>query len=114
VARQVILIDDIDGSTGAETLTYTFEGQDYEIDLSEQNAQKFRAALAPYVEKSREVERSPVPSAGGRRTRRSSSSGRSKEELAAIRAWAEANGHDVAPRGRIKREILEAYDKAHA
>src|ERR1700756_3711571 len=99
MARQVILIDDIDGSTGAETLTYTFEGQDYEIDLSEQNAQKFRAALAPYLEKSREVERAAVRTPGVRRTRQGGGSGRSRDELSAIRSWAEANGRDVAPRG---------------
>lgn len=114
MAQRVIFVDDIDGTEGAETILYSVDGQDYEIDLSEANAKKLRAALAPYVEKSRAVDRSPALSAGGRgRTRRSNSSGRSKEELASIRAWAEANNHDVAPRGRIKADVLEAYDKAH-
>lgn len=39
-----------------------------------------------------------------------SASGRSPEEMAKIREWANANGHEVAERGRIKKEILDAYD----
>jgi hypothetical protein len=39
-----------------------------------------------------------------------SASGKSPAELAAIRTWANANGHEVAERGRIKAEIVAAYD----
>ncbi|MEU5836356.1 histone-like nucleoid-structuring protein Lsr2 [Streptomyces diacarni] len=38
---------------------------------------------------------------------------RSKEELAAIRTWARANGHQVADRGTPSRSVLDAYDAAH-
>jgi hypothetical protein len=38
---------------------------------------------------------------------------RSKEELAAIRAWARAHGHEVADRGNPPRAVLDAYDAAH-
>ncbi|MEW2297118.1 histone-like nucleoid-structuring protein Lsr2 [Streptomyces sp. NPDC006743] len=38
---------------------------------------------------------------------------RSKEELAAIRAWARANGHQVADRGNPAKAVLDAYDAAH-
>lgn len=38
MAQKVVLIDDLDGSEGSETLTYTVNGQDYEIDLSKKNA----------------------------------------------------------------------------
>jgi hypothetical protein len=116
MAQRVILVDDLDGSEGAETLRYSVDGQEYEIDLSESNAEKFRSAFKSYIEKSRPVERESVPysGGGGRRSRRSSASGRSKEDLSAIRAWAETQGHDVAPRGRIKKDIIEAYDKAHS
>ena len=41
-----------------------------------------------------------------------SASGKSPAELAAIRAWANENGHEVAERGRIKAEIVAAYDAA--
>ncbi|MFM9633435.1 MULTISPECIES: Lsr2 family DNA-binding protein [Streptomyces] len=38
---------------------------------------------------------------------------RSKEQLAAIRSWARANGHQVADRGTPAKAVLEAYDAAH-
>lgn len=39
-----------------------------------------------------------------------SKSGRSPEELDAIRAWARDNGHEVADRGRIAAAIITAYE----
>ena len=39
-----------------------------------------------------------------------SASGKSPAELQAIRDWANANGYEVAERGRIKAEIVAAYD----
>ncbi|MFB7484463.1 histone-like nucleoid-structuring protein Lsr2 [Streptomyces anulatus] len=40
-------------------------------------------------------------------------SGRSREELAAIRAWARENGHQVADAGMVPRRVQESYDAAH-
>ncbi|MET7888938.1 Lsr2 family DNA-binding protein [Streptomyces avermitilis] len=40
-------------------------------------------------------------------------SGRSREELARIRTWARANGHQVADAGMIRKAVLKAYDAAH-
>ncbi|MET9077906.1 histone-like nucleoid-structuring protein Lsr2 [Streptomyces sp. NPDC004232] len=37
----------------------------------------------------------------------------SKEQLAAIRTWARANGHQVADRGTPAKTVLDAYDAAH-
>ena len=47
MARQTTITDDMDGSPNAETISYSFDGQDYEIDLSPENREKFRQALAP-------------------------------------------------------------------
>lgn len=44
---------------------------------------------------------------------RPKAAGRSKEELTTIRAWARANGHQVAGTGMVRKEVLEAYDAAH-
>lgn len=41
-----------------------------------------------------------------------SKSGRSPEELDAIRVWARDNGHEVADRGRIAAAIIKAYEDA--
>ncbi|MGW1364542.1 Lsr2 family DNA-binding protein [Streptomyces chartreusis] len=41
------------------------------------------------------------------------SSGRTKEELAAVRTWARSHGLRVADVGMISRSVLQAYDAAH-
>ncbi|MGV9883340.1 Lsr2 family DNA-binding protein [Streptomyces sp. NPDC003006] len=60
--------------------------------------------------------------AGGHITATSSSSSapaamgarkRTSQELAAIRTWARANGHQVAGRGNPPKTVLDAYDAAH-
>ncbi|MFI1839474.1 Lsr2 family DNA-binding protein [Streptomyces olivaceoviridis] len=38
---------------------------------------------------------------------------RSKEELAVIRTWARAHGHQVADRGNPAKAVMDAYDAAH-
>lgn len=38
----------------------------------------------------------------------------SKEHRLAVREWANSNGYTVGDRGRIKAEILEAFEAAHA
>ncbi|MGW4688508.1 Lsr2 family DNA-binding protein [Streptomyces sp. NPDC004244] len=40
-------------------------------------------------------------------------SGRTREELANIRTWARANGHQVADAGMVRKAVLDAYDAAH-
>jgi hypothetical protein len=57
MAQKVSLIDDLDGSEADETVTYSLDDHEYEIDLSEENAAKFRETLEPYINKSRPIER---------------------------------------------------------
>ena len=111
IVRQ--LIDDIDGSEirdgAGDRIDFAFRGVDYQIDLSAANIAKLEKALKPYIDAAAKVR-------GGGRSRRSkvSSNGKSSpEQLAAIRDWARKNGHEVADRGRIKSEIVEAFDAAH-
>ncbi|GGP90250.1 Lsr2 family DNA-binding protein [Streptomyces melanogenes] len=40
-------------------------------------------------------------------------SGRTREELAAVRAWAREHGHQVADAGMVPKRVLKAYDAAH-
>ena len=105
----VTLIDDVDGSPADETVLFSLDGVNYEIDLTADNAAKLRDALAPWVGHAR---RSGGRRAAGRRTARpggSSSSG----DAAKIREWARANGFTVSDRGRIPAEVTEAYAKAN-
>jgi len=104
------LIDDLDGSvldTGA-TINFSLEGRAYEIDLSEKNVKKLRAAFEPFTSAARLVG-SPAP--GARRASRPRAA--SSRDLADVRSWAEKNGHEISARGRISSSVLAAYDAAH-
>jgi|SRR3954454_6278104 len=114
MAQKVMLIDDLDGSEGAETIRYSVDGKDYEIDLSEKNAERFRSTLREFIDASREVEQPPVLTLAPARASRRSSGGSGRDDIAQIRAWAESQGMDVSARGRIKNEVIAAYDQAHS
>jgi septation ring formation regulator EzrA len=112
VAQRVVLSDDLDGSEATQTLQYMIDGQEYEIDLSEENVQRFHEALEPFVSASRQVQRQAALTRRRGDGRRRSGS-RWRDDIPQIRAWAEANDYEVSARGRIKKEILDAYDEAH-
>jgi hypothetical protein len=103
---QVLLIDDIDGSEGAETVTFSLDGVSYEIDLSAKNAAKLRDAFAMWVGNARKVGRGSSSASAARGSRRASRSG---NDTAAIRSWAKENGYEVSERGRISRQVMDAY-----
>jgi nucleoid-associated protein Lsr2 len=111
----VSLVDDMDGSTAAETVEFGLDGVSYEIDLSDGNAKKLRDALAGYVSAARRAG-GRRRSAGGGGTRRASGGGGARpsvdrEQNAAIREWARKQGMKISDRGRIPAEVLEAYHK---
>jgi len=101
----VVITDDIDGTDGAETVSFGVDGVQYEIDLSEQNRAKFQTAFALYTEHGRRVRpqyRRPGAASTGARTDR-----------AAVRSWAKENGLQVSERGRISADVMAQYEAAH-
>ena len=112
----VRFIDDLDGSDAVGTVTFSLENRAYEIDLSNENTDKLHDALAPFIEHGRQV--SGRGAGRGRRRAQTQSSEEKKparsnrEETAAIREWARANGHKVNDRGRISKSVVEAYQAA--
>ena len=103
----VVLVDDIDGDDASETVSFALDGVDYEIDLSEGNAEALREALARYTAAGRRV--------GGRRRKgqRVAAGGDTGPSAADVRQWARENGWDVPERGRVSAEVREAYARAH-
>ena len=105
--RHVIeLVDDLDqtlinNNGGAHT--FALDGRTYDIDLTDENAEKLSAALAPFIAVARRSDK-PAPRVRGR--------ARTKSQTDAIREWARANGYDVSDRGRIAESIIEAYKNA--
>ncbi len=74
----VELVDDVDGSPAAETVSFGLDGVQYQIDLSEGNATALREALAPYIGHGRRA-------GGGRRRSGGSSGSELGEQVRALR-----------------------------
>ncbi len=102
---QVLLIDDLDGSKADRTVSFSLEGDQYEIDLSQANIDKLYDALAPYSEAARKVRPS--------RNRKTSTQGSSTGKSALVREWARSRGMKVSERGRVSQEVIDAYEAAH-
>lgn len=105
----VKLVDDLDGGEASETVRFGFDGTDYEIDLSDDNAQVMREALSKYVSAGRK--------AGGSSRRETATSKRSggtqrDYDPAAVKAWAAARGKDVPARGRLPKALVEEFKAA--
>lgn len=104
------IADDFDGSTPAETVTFSVGGRNYEIDLSEENRAEFDALLAEFEEKMKKftdvARRADRSSTAGRISGRASSS---RSDVAKVRLWAVDNGFVVKDRGRIPAEVMDAY-----
>src|SRR5687768_18253840 len=98
MAQRIVLTDDLDGSEATQTVNYTIDGQEYEIDLSEENVQRFHEALEPFVSKSRQVERQVAPRRRGRGDGRRRSGASGRDDIPQIREWAESQGMDVSAR----------------
>lgn len=104
MARKTVveLVDDIDGGAADETVTFTVDGVTYEVDLSDENAERLRDSFAPYIAAGTRV--------SGRNKARKSYGG---PDRSAVRAWASEHGYTVSDRGRLPEAVLEAYAAAH-
>lgn len=118
MAERVIhqLTDDISGADipegEGESIEFSVRGVTYRIDLSTTNAAKFDKALKPYVDaatKQGATRRRTAATPNGRARKAAAAS---TEKLAAIREWARNNGYEVSTRGRIRADVVEAYNAA--
>lgn len=105
------LVDDLSGDVieagNGRTIQFGFDGSNYEIDLTDDNADKLREAFSDYIAAARKV-------SGRSASAPRAAKGRSNpDELARIREWAAANGHEVAARGRISQQVRDAYAAAN-
>lgn len=118
------ITDDLDGAEydpdkgEGETVTFGWKGREYSIDLKSKHADEFAKAMERYVDHARRLARRPAVTASGsshtdgsgRRRGGGQGMGRSKEELAEMRAWLRANGHEVADSGLVPKRLQEIYD----
>lgn len=114
--KRVDLIDDLDGSTAEETISFGLDGASYEIDLSQTNAAELRENMTEFLEHARRLGRDKTATKGTRQRSTPQSGPTARDERArtqAIRTWARAAGYEVSDRGRIPTNIVDAYDRAH-
>lgn len=110
MAQKVLvqMVDDLDGTSSDDVSTVSFglDGVEYEVDLSDPNAENLRKALEDYVAVARRT--------GGRKRRGVSpgSGSTDKGEAGLVREWALENGYELAARGRIPGHVVAAYKEA--
>ena len=124
-----------------DTVDFAYRGTPYKLDLGPKTAAQFDEGMAKYIEaatraQQREQERGATPAqsapttksrrtgrakpAGGARGRRKAASGKliaeqlTADQRKAIREWANENGHNISSRGRLRAEVIHAYNDAHA
>jgi hypothetical protein len=84
----VQLTDDLDGKPATETVRFSLDGRDYEIDLSEKNARALRKDLQPWTTAAYRTPRSRTGSTSRLET---------GVDSTAVRAWAASNGIELSP-----------------
>ena len=107
---QVQLVDDLSGDEAQETVRFSLDGTDYEIDLTEENAKTLRSALGEYIDKGRKASGGGSKrSAGNPKTNTARTK---REDTQQIRQWAQENGYNPSSRGRITQSIIDAYNES--
>jgi hypothetical protein len=96
------LQDDIDGSKATQTIRFALDGVEYEIDVSDRNANRLRNSLSEFIANGRKV--------GSRRGRKATPT--SQVDTKAVRAWAESTGIELSKRGRIPADVISQYHAA--
>jgi hypothetical protein len=103
---EVVLVDDLTGDPADTTVKFSLDKTEYELDLTNENADALREALSRYVNAARKV------SGVGRRAAASGRTPYSGYDPAAVRAWANGQGIEVNARGRIKADVVEQFRAA--
>lgn len=114
MAQQVEIIirltDDIDGSVGDETIEFGWDGKEYVIDLSGDNADALREAIAPFLNAARIKTKTTTTKAAKSVSGSKSADRHIRDEM---REWGRRNGFKVAQFSRVPRAVVDAYHAAH-
>ena len=108
---QTYFISDISGAeSNVSTSLFSFNGSEYEIDLTAKETEKLADLLKPYINAGRK--------ASTRTARKKSVAlrkpGPSGPSAQVIRTWALAHGHKIPKRGRIPQNIRASYTAANS
>lgn len=113
MAKRVILqlVSDLSGKDindgEGETVKFSIGSASYEMDLTEAEAGQFYDAVKKYTDVATKTGGRGVRTGGGSRPKSANN------QTQAIRAWARENGREVSERGRISKDVQDAYNAAH-
>ncbi|MER7283766.1 Lsr2 family protein [Dactylosporangium sp. NPDC000244] len=115
MAKRVVeeLVDDLDGGRADTSVTFGMDGAHYTIDLTSANAERLRAALAPYVAAAAKIGRISHAGRGRTTTRvpvRSAADEAARNQ--AIRTWAREHELAVSDRGRLRQDLIVRFEAA--
>lgn len=108
MAKITKLVDDLDGVTDAEmTLTFGLDGNEYEIDLADENYEKYYEILNLLASKGRPVTRQVAMkrTLSGKKTPANPGNGDKQK----IREFLRSKGHQVADKGRISESLMAIW-----
>ncbi|WP_159803601.1 histone-like nucleoid-structuring protein Lsr2 [Arthrobacter zhaoguopingii] len=101
---QIQLVDDPSGEQADEMVRFALDGSGFEIHLTAEHASELRGRLERIVTNARRTR----PPAGSTKP-----AADTRERTQRIRSWALDNGYTPSGRGRISKEIEQAYNAAH-
>lgn len=111
MAERITIVDDITDEEGASTRIFGWDGQTYEIDLTDASAAKLEALLEPYIKAGRARRSFAMSKRSGKAPKNLPP--QQREQLEAIRAWWRSQGGEVSDRGRIPAHVMKKFQEAH-
>jgi hypothetical protein len=90
---------------GTESMTFALNGNAYEIDLCSAHGREFSEKISGYAQYARRVRVNARPPR--------SNPAQIREKSADIREWARMLGLDIKDRGRLRKNVIAAYEAEH-
>ena len=117
MAQRIVvrLTDDLDDKPipdgKGETIRFSLDRTDYEIDLTDKNAKALRDAFATYVSAARRT--AGGTRSGGSRGRGGRAGAARDYDPKAVRVWAQSQGIEVSQRGRVPADLVAKFQAAN-
>lgn len=97
-----------DDTQGVETVPFSMDGKQYELDVCRKHARELRSLVKPYAEAARPIKKAT----NGKR--RAYTRTIVEPSQSTVRAWALSNGYEVSSYGRVPATVVDAYKAANS
>lgn len=106
MSTKEIRISDLSGEPDAVATHIAFDGDLYEVDLTDDEREEVAHLVGVYLNAGRRI--GPVQVAGTKQKQREVPE-TTYDEREEIKRWARKNGFDIAERGRIPKNVMKAW-----